>query len=872
MKHKILITILLIVCVAACVFGLAACDGILPTTPSTTHTHNYQWVNNGDGTHKQHCQNTGCDAPDINSGEHTWGANDKCDKCNAGKPVAGHTHDYLWVDNGDGTHKQHCQNDGCNEPDINDGEHTWNSNDKCEKCNASKPVAQHTHNYQWVNNFDETHEQRCRNEGCDAPVINAGEHTYVGGICDKCHGIAAPEGHTHDYQWQNDGTNAHSLHCQNEGCNYQNPLSSTEAHVWGANGICDKCRAVNSSLHKHNLSTEYYCRGDLDHMQTCDSCNFAKSAEHDYVNNVCSLCGHVKTSGSFTFTLNEDGNGYSVKLDKRLASNYPDIVIPCTYFGEPVTAIEAEGFKDSKITSVVILGCCIAGDKNMSGITSIGANAFAGCTKLKSIVIPKTVTQIGASAFEGCTAVTDVTVPFVGANADARGDNANFGYIFGAPSYRGSSSYIPSTLKNVVVTGGNYIEHHAFRGCTGTTNITLPEGLTTIGEQAFPSQLTSINIPSTVTAIGANAFKASKITSIALPDGMQTIETSLFENCSELTEITIGKGIKSIATNAFNNCEKLRTVKYTGDLAGWCGGISGLDELMQSNPALYINQQLLSGEVAIPDSVSKISGSAFRGYNEITEIKIHDGVTDIGANAFGGCGKLKRITVDENNATYASQDGILYNKAKTKCILIPSDIEGEITVPNGITRISFNNCPKVTTVNLPSSIQQFSFIGCEGLTSIAIPDGVTSIEPDAFMGCTALANVTIPDSVTNIGSNTFVDTAWYNNQQNGLVYAGKVAYKYKGAMPNNFNVILKAGTVGIADNAFANCTGLSSIELPDSVTNIGSWAFAGCEKLIHISYNGTKAQWELISKTLNWDYNLPASCFISCTDGAITRN
>ena len=123
-------------------------------------------------------------------------------------------------------------------------------------------------------------------------------------------------------------------------------------------------------------------------------------------------------------------------------------------------------------------------------------------------------------------------------------------------------------------------------------------------------------------------------------------------------------------------------------------------------------------------------------------------------------------------------------------------------------------------------------IGYKGRSSVVvIPDSVTSIGERVFSYCSWLTSVTIPDSVTSISADAFYGTAWYNNQSNGLVYAGKVAYKYKGTMPSNTSIVLKEGTLGIGNNAFSGCKGLTSITIPNSVTSIGAYAFSGCSGL-----------------------------------------
>lgn len=133
-----------------------------------------------------------------------------------------------------------------------------------------------------------------------------------------------------------------------------------------------------------------------------------------------------------------------------------------------------------------------------------------------------------------------------------------------------------------------------------------------------------------------------------------------------------------------------------------------------------------------------------------------------------------------------------------------------------------------------TSINSSAFRYCTGLTSVTIGNSVTSIGGLAFEGCTGLTSVTIGNSVTSIGNSAFYNTLWYNNQPDGIVYAGKVAYKYKGTMPFNTSIVLKEGTLGIADSAFYNCTGLRSITIPNSVTSIGTAAFESCNNLTNI--------------------------------------
>jgi len=127
-------------------------------------------------------------------------------------------------------------------------------------------------------------------------------------------------------------------------------------------------------------------------------------------------------------------------------------------------------------------------------------------------------------------------------------------------------------------------------------------------------------------------------------------------------------------------------------------------------------------------------------------------------------------------------------------------------------------------------------------SSYTIPNIVKSIGDSAFDVCSGLINITVPDSVVSIGDSAFNKTAWYDNQPDGVVYAGKVACGYKGDIRYDSNtvIILKPGTIGIADEAFqpeneANYSGLIGVSIPNSVTNIGDRAFYCCTDLNNVT-------------------------------------
>jgi len=195
-----------------------------------------------------------------------------------------------------------------------------------------------------------------------------------------------------------------------------------------------------------------------------------------------------------------------------------------------------------------------------------------------------------------------------------------------------------------------------------------------------------------------------------------------------------------------------------------------------------------------------------------------------------------------------------------------------VTVPNSVTSIgdlAFLGNNALTDITLGNGVTRIgdrAFAGCQNLASITIPNSVTRIGNGAFEGARSLASITIPNNVTSIGTNAFYGTAWLNNQPDGLVYAGKVAYMYKGTMPTS--ITLLDGTKGIADKAFAE-TGLTSVTIPASVTSIGNQAFYGCTSLTSVTFQGTISSSNLNDRT--FDGNL-REMYLQNGTGTYTRS
>ena len=457
-------------------------------------------------------------------------------------------------------------------------------------------------------------------------------------------------------------------------------------------------------------------------------------------------------------------------------------------------------------------------------ITTIGTETFRGCINLVTALIPTSVINIKSGAFYGCTSLPNAIIPD---SVVSIGDNA----------FRDCSSLQSAVIGRGVTTFGNNI----FNGCTSLENVIIPKNITHIGTGTFKNctALTSITIPDSVTSIGTSAFEGcTNLKTVVIPNSVTTIESSAFKNCTALTSITIPDSVTSIGKNVFEGCSDLKSITipnsvtsigynaflntswynsqqdgvvYAGKVAyQYKGTMPENTEIVLKDDTkgiadrvFYNRDNLIS--LTFPSSVENIGDYAFYSCNGLTSITIPDSVTSIGKNVFEGCTNLKTVVI-----------------------------------PNSVTTIessTFKNCTALTSITIPDSVTSIgasAFNGCSNLTSITIPDGVTSIGNFAFCDCSSLETIIIPDSVTSIGWNAFYNTSWYNGQQEGLVYAGRVAYRYKGTMPENTEIELIEGTRGIADDAFTGCTNLISIGIPNGVVNIGIGAFYNCSNLVAV--------------------------------------
>ena len=496
-----------------------------------------------------------------------------------------------------------------------------------------------------------------------------------------------------------------------------------------------------------------------------------------------------------------------------------------------------------------------------NSVTSIGSSAFYGCSGLESIIIPNSVTSIGSSAFYGCSGLTSITIPFIGTKADGTGA-MYFGCIFGASSSSYNDEYVPASLKEVIITGEANIGDYAFDGCSDLTSVTLPDSVTSIGSGAFRgcSGLTNVIIGNGVTSIEEGAFSGCSGI-IQIENGVSYVDDWVIDCDESVTSVQLREGTRGIADYAFSGC-------------------SGLDS------------------INIPDSITSIGDYVFEYCRGLTSVTIPDSVTSIGYSAFSGCNNLESITIpfvggsiktaedtyqhpfgyifgttsySGGSATEQSYHGWSTISITSTTYYIPSTLKSvtvtggnilygafydcngltSIVIPDSVTSIgyrAFYNCSSLTSVIIPdsvTSIGDWAFEDCSGLTSITIPNSVTSIGNYAFSGCSGLTSVTIPDSVTSIGYYAFYECSGLTSATigNGVTIIGYDAFR---GCIGLTSVTIPDSVTSIGKDAFYECSGLTSVTIGGGVTSVGGGAFDYCNDLTDVYYQGDLSGWSEI--------------------------
>ena len=516
----------------------------------------------------------------------------------------------------------------------------------------------------------------------------------------------------------------------------------------------------------------------------------------------------VKASSLLTFE-----KGSTTATVVGCDNSQSSIVIPGRYDGLLVTTIGEKAFENcdklesisfTSITDIAIRAfsyCQALKEISIPNcVKNLAGTSFYCCYNLEKVTIPASVTWIGSYAFSGCSGLKEIVVS---------GDNEKFVSVDNvlyskdktrllryAPAKSDTVFSVPQTV--------TALDPEAFNRAGSLTKILLPDSVTVIGDGCFANciELTSIVIPNGVTKLQNFTFIAcSSLKNIFVPESVTSIGDTVFTkdvvtvsgySGSEIESYCKEKEIPFVAVDKTTQSLKFNIVEDHAEVVGcdpsettvtipaWYDGLpvtvigekafegcKSMTSVSLPDSITAIGSRAFSGcvgltEIAIPDSVQTIAGVAFYDCSGLVNVTIPKSVKSMGSCVFSGCNKLSSIDVAPENSSFSSENGVLYNKDKTKLIkYIPGKQDTSFTVPATVTMIdqeAFSHSSNLTEIVIPdgaTEIGEGSFSTCVKLTKIELPGTVTAIKRFAFNSCSELAEAIIPENVTVIGEDAF---------------------------------------------------------------------------------------------------------------------
>ena len=365
------------------------------------------------------------------------------------------------------------------------------------------------------------------------------------------------------------------------------------------------------------------------------------------------------------------------------------------------------------------------------------------------------------------------------------------------------------------------------------------------------TDMSNFEFSSTLATCSITGIKDKAVREIVVPAYVTSISQGAFSGCSSLVSITIpfvGDSRKT-ASDTYQY-----SFGYIFGTSSYTGGVK------TTQSYYYSTSNTTSTYYYIPSSLTKVTITggnilygAFYNCSGLTSIEIPDSITSIGSYAFYSCRRLTSIEIPDSVTSIGSS-------AFSYCSGLTS-----IEIPDRVTSIgssAFSYCSGLTSIKIPdrvTSIGYEAFYSCSSLTSVVIPDRVTFIPSGLFRGCSSLTEITLPFVGAEAGK-TSSDTYQYPFGYifGSYSYTGgvKTTQYYYGSstssttysyyyIPSSLKKVTITGG-NILYGAFNNCNSLTSIEIPDSVTSIGSSAFNGCSSLTEVNYLGTIDDWAQI--------------------------
>lgn len=490
---------------------------------------------------------------------------------------------------------------------------------------------------------------------------------------------------------------------------------------------------------------------------------------------------------------------------------------------------------------------------------TIRKGAFSQCTRLTQITLPWRLVKLEVNAFAGTSNLTKVTVNTAGVSDEEGNATVDFAVDAFVTADDKRESYVTDVTLS---------DNTPFFDVAGVFGKQLQNIYVTDTNPSFTSR-DGILFDKAVTKLVF--YPVERAGDYTLPETVVEIGAAVFQGRTELTGITIGKNVKTIGKSAFEGCNKLTTVTFTdgGEVALEIGERAFYECKVLTAAELPVRLTTIGASafqncynmqtLTLPEGLTKIGESAFRSCRSLTSIALpstlkvieltteatQDTIGDKGAcSVFFGCEALETLTIPESNRYYGTIDNVLYQKAEKTTIgaennevttyvavtllYAPERKAGstDVVAPGTVTKVNawaFFANQKVTSIafgdiadGVEFTIEENAFYGAAMLTKVSLPKGLTTIAKGLFRNCSTLEEISIPSTVTSIGNSAFSGCTNLKNLTFVAPAEGEPAVPL---------VIENAKTY--QDAPFYGCANLTTVKLPERLTVVGDFAFAG---------------------------------------------